>query len=296
MFIADEVHHLGADQGSSILRDAFPFRLGLSATPERWGDEVGNRALETYFGKVVFEFGIGAAIAARCLSPYEYLPVLVDLEEDELEAYRDVMADIDGALAAKGEGFDAKVRSLLNRRSDILNTARGKLDAVRRRVTEHPPDRTLLYCASREQMGAVSDLLRDRGIVPAPFTAEEDRTTRQNVLERFAAGAIPALVAMRALDEGVDVPATREAQLLASSGNPREFIQRRGRVLRPSPGKTHATIVDYVVVPEIDARLSQEIAAKEVRRVLEFAGSAMNADAARQRIWGLLDRSSCCTT
>ena len=147
------------------------------------------------------------------------------------------MADIDGALAAKGEGFDAKVRSLLNRRSDILNTARGKLDAVRRRVTEHPPDRTLLYCASREQMGAVSDLLRDRGIVPAPFTAEEDRTTRQNVLERFAAGAIPALVAMRALDEGVDVPATREAQLLASSGNPREFIQRRGRVLRPSPGR-----------------------------------------------------------
>ena len=74
MFIADEVHHLGADQGSSILRDAFPFRLGLSATPERWGDEVGNRALETYFGKVVFEFGIGAAIAARCLARMNTFP------------------------------------------------------------------------------------------------------------------------------------------------------------------------------------------------------------------------------
>lgn len=290
LFVADEVHHLGADQASSILSEAFPYRLGLSATPERWRDDAGNRVLDAYFGGVVFEFGIGAAIEAGCLSPYEYLPVLVDLEPDELEDYRLIMAEIDTVLAAKGDGFDATLRALLNRRSDVLNTARGKLDAVRRRVTDHPPDRTLLYCASREQMGAVSDLLRDRGTVPWPFTAEEDRATREQVLERFAAGAIPALVAMRALDEGVDVPATREAQLLASSGNPREFIQRRGRVLRISPGKTLATIVDYVVVPEIDARLSQEIVTKEVRRVLEFAGSAMNADAARQRIWGLLDR------
>jgi len=184
----------------------------------------------------------------------------------------------------------AEVTRLQEERSRVLNTAAGKLERIRDAIERNRPNRTLFYCASRRQLDAVSEMLRANGQLPRAFTAEEDSATRQEILTRFSSGQIPALVAMRALDEGVDIPETREAHILASSGNPREFIQRRGRVLRLAPGKTHARIVDYVVVPTSHGDYEQQLVERELRRVLDFAASAMNADGARAAIWHILDR------
>ena len=178
---------------------------------------------------------------------------------------------------------------LLEDRAQILNVASGKPTILRGDVAGRKLSHTLFYCASRLQMGAVSDVLRAEGHVPRPFTAEEDRRTRSEVLDGFEAGLIPAIVAMRALDEGVDIPDTREAHLLASSGNPREFIQRRGRILRPAAGKSSARLVDYVAVPEGDGVIERQIVEREMLRVLDFAASSLDPDAARDAVWPILD-------
>ena len=148
-----------------------------------------------------------------------------------------------------------------------------------------------MYCANRKQLSAVMDLLWDRSIASRQFTGEEDRTTRQEILGEFESKVTPAIVAMKCLDEGVDVPFAREAYILASSGNPKEFVQRRGRLLRNAPGKSHAVIHDYVVVPDGRNDREREILKKEIRRVVEFANAASNRTKAVDVIWPALQRN-----
>jgi len=289
LLVADEVHHLGAEKGATLLSDRFKYRLGLSATPSRWKDEAGTERLLEYFAGIVFEFSIGDAIANGDLCPYVYHPILVELANDELEQYREVIEELEDARA-RGNPSPEVIAALLARRSAVLNEASGKMDKLSAEVAARPPDHSLFYCASRLQLGAVSDILREAGVAPRAFTAEEDRHERAGLLAAFDSGSLPALVAMNALDEGVDIPTTREAHILASSGNPRQFVQRRGRVLRTHPGKSHARIVDYVVVPEGAGEYDRDLIAREMRRVLDFTETAMNADQARQSVFSILDR------
>ena len=129
------------------------------------------------------------------------------------------------------------------------------------------------------------------------FTSREDIPTRRNLLDRFAAGELQALVAMHCLDEGVDVPSTKSAYILASSGNPRQFIQRRGRVLRKWPGKDYAEIYDLITVPppvseldEPNLQAERSILRRELKRFSEFADSALNTQAAYEVIWDLAEQ------
>lgn len=288
LLVGDEVHHLGANQAATILRPEIRWRLGLSATPSRWNDEAGSDLLESYFGGVIFEFTLKQAIDAGRLVPYHYRPVLVELDRDELRAYRSVMERIESESSASDDGRSQRLVKLMDERARILDTASGKPSEVRRQIEGRRLTHSLFYCASRLQMGAVSDVLRSEGHVPMPFTAEEDRRTRAVTLAEFEKGLIPAIVAMRALDEGVDVPDTREAHLLASSGNPREFIQRRGRILRLAPGKESASLIDYVVAPVVGGALERRIVEREMTRVLDFASTSLDPDAARDAVWPIL--------
>lgn len=289
VLVGDEVHHLGAAHAALLLRPTFRWRLGLSATPRRWQDDAGTDLLESYFGGIVFEFSLAEAIAAGRLVPYYYEPILVELDREELKAYRDVMLRIEQVARERDEAGPDRLLKMLDERSRILNQASGKPTHVRDQIVGRRLSHTLFYCASRLQMGAVSDVVRAEGHIPRPFTAEEDRRTRAEVLGGFEAGQIPAIVAMRALDEGVDIPDTREAHLLASSGNPREFIQRRGRILRPAPGKVSARLVDYVVVPEGTGVFERQIVEREMTRVLDFAASSLEPDLAREAVWPILN-------
>ncbi|MFF3947141.1 DEAD/DEAH box helicase family protein [Streptomyces sp. NPDC001902] len=302
LVIADECHNLGAKRLRDKLPDNARYRLGLSATPERWFDDDGTAALADYFGPVVFEMGIGDAIAAGALCRYTYTPILVELDSEEAELYAEVTEKIAKLLAAKDfhedAGEDTPLGKLLRKRANILGHARAKLPALRREVLKRREHwYQLMYCAEGRhplsyehggpdeptQLQQALDMVGGELRMPAaPYTAETRREERQVLLRRFAAGQdLQALLSMKCLDEGVDVPAARTAYLLASSSNPRQFIQRRGRVLRRSPGKEHADIVDFIVVPPdnpggLQRTTERRMVARELARVTEFAHLADN--------------------
>ncbi|MFB6643133.1 DNA phosphorothioation system restriction enzyme [Streptomyces chartreusis] len=301
LLIADEAHNLGARHLRTQLPGKAQYRLGLSATPERWFDEEGTDALTDYFGEIVFEMGMGEAIRRGALCHYTYTPVLVELDEEEAELYAETSAKI-ARLIASGTDLresadrDSPLGRLLKKRADIIGHARGKLSILReelekRRDTSHQ----LIYCAEGKhpilhehgiegprQIDQVMDLVgNELHMTAARYTSETARPARQDILRRFDRSELQAISSMRCLDEGVDVPASRTAYLLASSSNPRQFIQRRGRVLRKAPGKDRADIVDFVVVPPqggdaIQYETERSLIRRELARVEEFAHLAEN--------------------
>ena len=297
VLIADEVHHLGAERSRKRLTDVFNYRLGLSATPNRWFDRSGTTALKTYFGDTVYEFSLDKAIEMGYLCPYYYHPHLVELTDDEFEAYEHLTEGISKLYHQIESGETSEVlERLLIKRARLLNRAENKLTKLAELLTDKTDSlhHTLFYCALGRIVPVV-ELLTDLGLRVAKFTAEESAAERQELLKMFASGHLQALVAMRCLDEGVDVPSTRTAYILASSSNPKEFIQRRGRILRLSTGKEHAEIHDLIAVPPIDYRQSptttfrteRKIVARELERFNEFAGMALNKFEARDKIWEL---------
>lgn len=290
VIVADEVHHLGTESAAIALPSAIPWRLGLSATPSRWLDDDGTTRIKDYFGPSVFEFTLEDAINRGFLCHYRYYPHLVELSDHELEQYAEITKQIQVRFARnKGQsGDDSQLRRLLEKRANILNNAEQKLVALKALLTDREDLKyTLFYCApGGTQLDDTLTLLGRQDIVAARFTQHEDLGTRQQLLVDFGTGKYHALVAMRCLDEGVDVPATREAFILASSTNPIQFIQRRGRILRMSPGKDIATIHDFIVVPTLNPsastltpaefNLERKLLRKELNRFNEFARCADN--------------------
>ena len=294
---ADEVHHLGAERSRNRLTDVFNYRLGLSATPNRWFDESGTTALKTYFGDTVYEFSLDKAIKNGYLCPYYYHPHLVELTDEEFEEYQHLTERISKLYHQVESGETSEVlERLLIKRATLLNRAKNKLAKLAELLTDKTDSlhHTLFYCAPG-RIVPVLELLTDLGVRVAKFTAEESAAERHELLKMFASGHLQALVAMRCLDEGVDVPSTRTAYILASSSNPKEFIQRRGRILRQSPDKEHAEIHDLIAVPPIDYRqyatttfrTERKIIERELKRFNEFAGMALNKFEARDKIWEL---------
>ena len=296
LLIADEAHHLGAETSRRRLPEKVAYRLGLSATPDRWYDDKGTAALRSYFGQTVYRLSLADAIGVS-LTPYYYYPVLVELTGEELDAYRVLSAKI-GRLMAQSKGEEnEQLTQLLVKRAQLLNVAENKLGVISEYVDRQPDmTHTLFYCAP----GQIDDVVRTLGwekrLKVHRFTAREDIPTRRSLLEGFANGDLQALAAMHCLDEGVDVPSTQTAYILASSSNPRQFIQRRGRVLRKFPGKNFATIYDLVAVPparelgEAELKAERAILKRELRRFAEFADSALNTQSAYEVIWELADQ------
>jgi superfamily II DNA or RNA helicase len=294
MLIADEVHHLGAESSRKFLPEGISNRLALSATPDRWFDDIGTQALRDYFGQTVFALPLKDAIGLS-LTPYYYYPTLIDLTEEEMEEYRSLSLSIARVLARDGfDGSDSRLTALLIKRSNLLNSAENKLDMVDKLVNRPlKMHHALFYCAPCQVDDLIQLLGNDKRMAVHRFTAKEDTQTRQELLHDFDSGRLQALVAIHCLDEGVDVPATRTAFLLASSGNPREFIQRRGRVLRRFPGKNHADIHDLISIPPASRldptslNAERSILKRELKRFAEFADSALNTASAYQVIWDI---------
>ena len=296
LLIADEVHHLGAERSRSQLPPNIPFRLALSATPDRWFDDAGTAALRAYFGETVFSFTLADAIRRGILTPYVYYPQLVELTPDELEEYRVLSEQIAKLINAEDDELQEALKMILIKRARLLNNASQKLVALKELVRQLENLAHALFYCSPEQIDAVCQLLGwDLGLLIGRFTAEESNDLRQQLLSDFDNRVLQALVAMKCLDEGVDVPSTRTAFILASSSNPREFIQRRGRILRRAEGKTEATIYDFIAVPPQDwnsgsPSTEKGIIEHELNRFREFADSARNKHQALDVIWDLAKR------
>jgi superfamily II DNA or RNA helicase len=284
--VADEVHRLGAEGARRILELETGPRLGLSATPERAGDPIGTDAILRYFeGIVEPQFGINDAIEARALTPYAYQVHPVRLDEDEQDQWQKITNEyrrIYARAASSGDiqepALEARLKNLLIRRARIVKSARGKLPAAVGIVQDcyRSGQRWIVYCDDQVQLRAVCQALRNAGLDLVYEYHSAMLGDRQHTLDAFnASGGI--VVSIRCLDEGIDIPAVSHALILASSKNPREFIQRRGRVLRRSPGKNLAYIHDVVVVPHSkDEGDGTSILVGEIARAIEFGSHAIN--------------------
>lgn len=304
-FIGDECHHHGGAGFVGKLLPGARFRLGLSATPFHYMDDDANKRLKAVYDKPVFEYGLADAVQDKVLTPYEYFPVPVELTEREAQDYLDLSDQIARAfMAAKSDMASPsgeRLKALLMRRARLVGAAENKMVELDRLLEERKVAKhSLFYCsdgrtlveddddddtdvdggqAEMKQRHAVAQMLLRRGVSVSPFTSDENRWQRREILRRFKDGETEAMVAIRCLDEGIDVPACRTAYLIASSRNPRQFIQRRGRILRRSPGKDHATIFDFVVVMPDGHTAGEEKAGdflrNELARVADFAQNSL---------------------
>ncbi|BAY08732.1 DNA phosphorothioation system restriction enzyme [Calothrix sp. NIES-2098] len=320
LIIGDEAHNLGAPKLEESLPRRVGLRLALSATPERYFDDYGTQSLFDYFGPVLQpEFTLRDAIAQGALVHYLYYPVLVELTEAESIAYLKLTRRIGRSLlyrerenGAVGDFEDNEdLKPLLMQRARLIGAAENKLKALRELMaTRKDTTHTLFYCSdgsqevgqrsSLRQLKAVAKILGvELGYKVSTYTAQTSLQEREVLRRQFESGELQGLVAIRCLDEGVDIPAIQTAVILSSSGNPRQFIQRRGRVLRPHPGKERATIFDMIVLPPDLERetieVERNLLKKELRRFVEFADLADNAGEARMKLlalqkrYGLLD-------
>ena len=283
--VADEVHRLGAVEARRVmLLDSGP-RLGLSATPERAGDPVGTQAIFDYFSGVVPPpFTLTDAIASGALTPYAYYIHRVPLTQEEQERWSIATAEIRRIYAQahnlpSDHPLNERLRLKLILRARIVKKAELKVGAAVRILTENyrRGSRWIVYCEDQDQLGDVLSLLRaEFGSVVLEYHSAM-AGNRERTLSLFAqAGGI--IVSIKCLDEGVDIPAVDSALILASSKNPREYIQRRGRVLRKHKGKSVARIHDILVTPTIqpDEPPGTAIVEGEIVRAIEFGRSAIN--------------------
>ncbi len=295
LIVADEVHNLGSNHYSKNLPGNMRFRMGLSATPVRHGDELGTKAIEDYFGPSVFEFGLKDAIERDFLCRYYYYPVLCPFDEEEMFEYKGLSDQIAKAFARtsmdNSEPNDY-LKNLLIKRARLVSRLKSKITLLADLLADRKDSAyNLIYCgdATLDDERQIEKVLRlvghELGMRVNKFTSEESTTQRQALLSDFSTGHLQALAAIRCLDEGVDVPRTETAYILASSTNPRQFIQRRGRVLRKSPGKKFAKIFDFIAVPDVNrltnddgsvSNVERNLVRREMERVNEFAEMAIN--------------------
>ena len=293
LLIADECHNLGAESFIRNPPEIFDSRLGLSATPIRQYDEEGTAALIEYFGDVCFSFTLEQAIG-KCLTEYDYHVHFVELTDDEMEEWKILTAQI-GAHAWKlgSDQSDPYLDNLLRLRRLVLETASGKLDTLADILDAEGSRRlrfTLIYATDKkpEQLEQVNRLLQERGVLFRQLTYEETQSRKktQQILSSFQNGQLRVLTAKRVLDEGVNIPQIKLAFLLASTTVRRQWVQRRGRLLRRCKeiGKTHAVIHDFVVLPPRTSSSTTEgldkdarkLVRSELERVWEFARLSRN--------------------
>ncbi len=286
LLIVDEVHHAGAPGMLRSLPVESIWRLGLSATPIRHYDELGTEALIAYFGDIIFQFGLDKAIGLY-LTPYYYYPTPVEMTDDEFAEYCRLTKLLGKYITASEGEMPEAAKRIAIKRARVLNNSISKLDWLRQNIEKYHKIRYTLFYVGESLFNPAKAILGvEKRLRIHEFTQRQNNEERKQILDQFGKGELQALIAMKCLDEGVDVPPTREAYFLASSGNPREFIQRRGRVLRLFEGKEYAIIRDLISIPPYDFieigsshpdySSIRSSFLREYKRVKEFASLAIN--------------------
>lgn len=300
LFICDEVHGIGSSKQRNALLPLYDYRIGLSATPERMFDDGGTNMIREYFGNKSFEFTIYQALHTKnpitdkpFLNRYLYKPVFVDLNDKEMLKYKKLTQNI--IYLKNQDTYDEKDLNILyTRRANILKNAEYKFDEYVNVINElqhHGHIKDTISFVTEKQMPEVMNYLAEQGIVREKITEEESATKkvtndglteRQNIIRNFKEGNCQILLGLKCLDEGIDIPNARIAILLASSTNPREYIQRVGRVIRQSPDKDISIIYDLIVAPNDGSESSRQILEKEWRRANVIAQNAENYEIVKQ--------------
>ena len=302
-FVGDEAHGLGATKSKQALLEQYQYRIGLSATPKRWFDKYGTSTLENYFGKSSYQFTIEDALTTinpltnkTFLVEYYYYPEFISLTEEEFIKYQKLTARIK-KLARFSQGSDEyqqKLEAVLFQRAKIEKQAKNKLSMLRKILSDIGPTKIMntIVFTSDAQIDSVMSLLSEMGIVAHRFTQNissipEARysglSERQYIIKKFRKCQYQILVAIKCLDEGIDIPSAETAIIMASSTNPREYVQRIGRVIRQAKDKKRATIYDFTIEPDITritdpdlAEFELNIFTKEFQRIQDMSRNSLN--------------------
>lgn len=309
LLIVDEAHNFGSPNLRNKLYPNIEYRLALSATLDRHGDEEGTDCLKTYFGEKCIQYDLKRAIKEGKLTPYYYYPVVVYLDEDEMGQYRDISYRVSKECHKDKHGnlkITDKGKRFLLQRARIVAGAKSKLVELKKLMQNYKNDtHILVYCGAtrvqtfeydesehdeegERQIVAVSKILgNELGMKVTHFTSNESAEEREVIKRRFAsADPYQAIVAIKCLDEGVNIPSIKTAFILASTTNPKEYIQRRGRVLRLASNKPYAVIYDFVTLVRpleevnpysTDYNCERALAKRELARIKEFGEIALNS-------------------
>ena len=294
LFICDEVHAIGSEKQKNALLEEYDFRIGLSATPERMFDEEGTGIIKDYFGGESFEFTIADALnninpvtGKPFLNHYDYVPIFVYLTEKEENAYKRYTKQVITIRNQRDVDWN-KLQIVLDKRADILKNAEEKYKAFSELLDRLNPATikdTILF-VSDNQIKKAFQIMDEKSIMRAKITEKESatkvvndegETERQNLISEFKNSEIQILVGIKCLDEGIDIPNARVGILMSNSTNPREYVQRIGRVIRQAPKKEKSIIYDFVATPSEPDTLG--IADKEAKRVQQIAANAENYEA-----------------
>lgn len=309
LLLIDEAHNFGSPNLRNKLYPTIEYRLALSATLDRHGDEEGTDCLKHYFGEKCIEYDLQRAIKEGKLTPYYYYPVVVYLDEEEIERYRDISYKASKECHKDKQGnvkITEKGKMFLLQRARIVAGAKSKLDELRNQMQQYKDDtHILVYCGATKvqtfeydeseydeegerQIVAVSKILgNELGMKVTHFTSNESAEEREIIKNKFAmADPYQAIVAIKCLDEGVNIPSIKTAFILASTTNPKEYIQRRGRVLRLAKNKPYAVIYDFVTLVKpldevnpysADYNCERALAKRELARIKEFGEISLNS-------------------
>ena len=306
LLIVDEMHHVISNSYGNGLLDSYNFRLGLSATPRHEYDEDGTNEVFDYFGDVVFTFDLNSALTTfgedgkTFLAPYDYYPMKVGLNSRELSEFYNLSQKIKELYYMNKKEESKAYQALKFKRANIIKNAESKYDCLREILRGYEDlDHLIIFC-SPQQIDNVIEILKKEGVSPVHrFTNKEGTkkskqfgglSQREYLVNKFDKGYFKSLVAIKCLDEGVDIPSATTVIIMASSTNPGEYIQRRGRVLRRSDGKDKAVIYDMVVM-EYDSvgNPIDDIVHYEKIRVDDFIYSSDNPDESLELLkkWGI---------
>lgn len=296
LIIADEVHKFGAASYQRKLPEIIKYRIGLSATPKRPYDEKGTSAIFDYFcpSEKFYEFSIKDAIDADMLCHYDYHPILVSLTDFEMDDYEIISEKISrlSVIVNNSEAVTKEekesLEQLLKQRHRIIERASNKkeifLDKMLEEIKKYK-DKTIIFAPDGKDENG-NDLLNSykkelwqklmsKGKIIS--MKEYVQGTEKNVIDSFTQGGIDIIFAKQRLNEGIDIPAAKRAFFIASSTSEREFIQRRGRVLRKHYSKNKAEIFDFIVVPpDMNSKYAHSIIDNEIKRAMDFAETADN--------------------
>lgn len=313
LFIGDEVHWLGAKKLRKALLERYNYRIGLSATPSRWFDDQGTAYLVNYFGNNHFEFTIKDALneinpitGKHFLVNYYYHISQVSLTDTEGEEYSRLTERISRLYRMKDDDPDTEesYTRLLEKRADIIKNASNKYDELEnildRLIAANELENMIIF-VSPQQIDYVKEILFDKNVAFHQLTQNEGTkpesrfdgmSERQHIINCFKKGIYKVLLAIKCLDEGIDIPTASRGILMASSTNPREYIQRIGRIIRQSPKKKFAYLYDICVdsiacLSGEDIEIERKIRRNEQRRLQEIAENALNAADAMSHIFEL---------
>lgn len=310
LFIADEAHNIGSIQMKAILpKLKYSKRIALSATPRRRFDDEGNEVIENFFNSkepYTYSFSMERAIREQILCPYDYYPHKIYLNEQEMEAYAEISRKLQRMFDSKTKSFrnaDAAKMLLLERRR-IIHKASNKLQVFKDVVQQVVQDKgslnySFIYVPEGDDendnlLNQYMLALKEKfpSVRAHHYTSASEN--REEVMRNFEEGYINSLFSMKCLDEGIDIPRAEIAIFCASTGNPRQFIQRRGRILRKHKDKTSAVIHDLVVLPTASRehasfQIEQKLIQDELTRVVYFASLSRNYYAAMEEFRDVAD-------